>query len=256
MPLRRSRLVLSALIVGTMAPDLEYFVRLSPGGGWGHTIVGALGLSLPLGFAVLWLFHRFAKAPVVALLPDAFERRLATSLQPFPFLGLRRVMWIVLSLLVGIATHLAWDSFTHSHTWLYHHFGLLHRRVPVPLLHSMHVYTLLQVISDVVGIFIVIVWIRHWYRNTPPGPPPFRTIFTPGQKALVLATMLALSLAGGILRGLVHTRLPLTVANAPTMAGNVVVTVVALLWWQLVAWGMLMGRRIFQPVPEVEPLPH
>jgi|HubBroStandDraft_1064217.scaffolds.fasta_scaffold451974_2 hypothetical protein len=47
LPFRRLHLVWSGLVIGTFAPDLEYFVRFSPNDGYGHTLVGALVLSLP-----------------------------------------------------------------------------------------------------------------------------------------------------------------------------------------------------------------
>jgi len=256
LPMRRSRLILSAVIVGAMAPDLEYFVRLAPGGGWGHTIAGAFGLSLPLGLAVLWLFHRFAKAPILALLPVSLQCRVGSAaLRPFPFHGLRRFLWIVLSLLAGIATHLAWDSFTHRRTWLYLHWNLLREHVPLPLLHRMHVYTFLQLISSIAGLAIVLYWIVDWYRNTPPSRRPLRTIISPAQKTLIVTLMIAISVAGGVLRGLMRTGFlhKHRMAYAVTFAGDAVVTMGALLWWQLVAWGVLMGRGIIRPVSESEP---
>ncbi|MGA9783742.1 MAG: DUF4184 family protein [Terracidiphilus sp.] len=253
MPLRRSRLILSALIVGTMAPDFEYFVRLRPGGGWGHTIPGAFGLSLPLGLAVLWLFHSFAKAPAVALLPQGVQRRLGRSLLPFRFLGMRRFLMILLSLLVGIATHLAWDSFTHSRGWFYHHFGLLHRHVVLPWLHRMSVYTFLQIFSSVAGVLILWLWLRSWYRATPPGPLPLLNGLPRSQKTLVRAAILALTVGGGVLRGYLNTGIPHNRYKIDDFIGSAVVAIGALLWWQLVAWGALMRVGATRSAPQSEP---
>ncbi len=252
MPLRRSRLIFSALLVGTMAPDFEYFVRLRPGGGWGHTIPGAFGLSLPLGLAVLWLFHTYAKAPIVALLPDGVQRRLGPALQPFRFLGLRRFLLIVLSLLVGIATHLLWDSFTHPRNWVYHHFRLLHRQIMVPGFHLMQVYSFLQIVSSVAGVLILCLWIGSWYRATQPAPQPLHTALLPAQKMLVLTVILAVSIAGGVLRGLLRTGMPHRRYLMDPLAADAVVTAGALLWWQLVAWGVLIRAGLVKRTPESE----
>jgi len=62
---------------------------------------------------VLWLFHTFVKLPVARLLPDAIQRRLTCRLGEFGFGGAARFALIVGSILLGIATHLVWDSFTH-----------------------------------------------------------------------------------------------------------------------------------------------
>src|SRR5579859_6852423 len=100
LPFRRSRLVLSALIVGTLAPDFEYFLRFAPGGGWGHTFAGAFLLSLPLALAVLWMFHAVVKAPLMQLFPDALRQRIPAK--PFRFGRPSRFLLIGVSALVGI----------------------------------------------------------------------------------------------------------------------------------------------------------
>jgi hypothetical protein len=136
---------------------------------------------------------------------------------------------------------------------LYLHWNLLHEHVPLPLLHRMHVYTFLQLVSSIAGLVIVFCWILDWYRNTAPGPQPLRAPISPGQKTLVATVMIAISIAGGVLRGLMRTGLPNRSGNALPFAGDAVVTMGALLWWQLVAWGVLMGRGIVRPVSESEP---
>src|ERR1700733_2396374 len=94
LPLRRMNLVPSALVVGTFAPDLEYFARLSPGDGYGHTWPGTFLLTLPLALLTLWIFHVFVKQPVVAILPEGFQRRLAPYLGRFRFGRVARFGWI------------------------------------------------------------------------------------------------------------------------------------------------------------------
>ncbi|WP_324676105.1 DUF4184 family protein [Hymenobacter sp. GOD-10R] len=114
--LRRTRRWLSAsgLIVGSMAPDLEYFFRLRPGGGVGHTLLGVLWLDLPLSLLIIGLFHGIVKKPLIFSLPDSFRLRLEWfAKQPWPL----RNLWsprLLLGILVGCASHLVWDTFTHQ----------------------------------------------------------------------------------------------------------------------------------------------
>ena len=115
LPLRRTGLVWSALVIGTFAPDLEYFIILSPENRYGHTLTGAILLSLPLALTTLWLFHRFVKAPLIELLPERLRGRLDNNRSEFHFLGPARFLWIVVSILLGIATHVLWD-FSHTQT--------------------------------------------------------------------------------------------------------------------------------------------
>lgn len=250
--MRRSRLVFSAVIAGTMAPDFEYFVRLSPGGGWGHTIPGAFCLSLPLGLIVLWLFHRFVRLPIVALLPKSVECRLGPHLQPFRFRG--RFLLIVASMLAGIATHIVWDSITHSHMWLYHHWNFLHVYVQIPLLGRIRMYKFLQYVSSVAGLLFLALWFLLWYRKTPPGPQPLQATFSPSQKVLIVSAMLTLSAAGGVLRASAHRGIPHSMAFIAEFAGDLIVTFFALLWWQLVSWGVLLRSRVTSLAAPAEPI--
>ena len=148
LPLRGKRLVPSALIVGTMAPDFEYFLRFSPGGGFGHTFAGAFLLSLPLALLVLWIFHAIVKAPLIRLFPEGIRMRLGAQMGRFSFGGMKRFLLIVISLLIGIATHIVWDSFTHQYTWLSDHWPLLRQTVHLPVLGWLPLYKILQYISN------------------------------------------------------------------------------------------------------------
>jgi hypothetical protein len=79
-PLARSsteRFALSALVVGSMAPDFEYPLRWRAEGHLGHTFPGLIVFCLPLGLVALALFHGLVKRPVVLLLPRALRARLS-----------------------------------------------------------------------------------------------------------------------------------------------------------------------------------
>ncbi len=52
-PLRRFGLVLSALVVGSMAPDFPYFLPGLPQDKFGHTLAGVFWFCVPAGLAVL-----------------------------------------------------------------------------------------------------------------------------------------------------------------------------------------------------------
>lgn len=57
-PLRWYGFVLSALIIGSMAPDFEYFIRFSTTRTISHTIPGVFTFCLPAGFIVFLLYHK------------------------------------------------------------------------------------------------------------------------------------------------------------------------------------------------------
>jgi len=103
---------LSALVIGSMAPDLAFFVPLDATRGQTHGPAGLLLFCLPAGGMTYLLFHLLLKAPLLGLLGQRLQEQLAgPAARP-----LARWSAVLVSLLCGAATHLVWDSFTHPGT--------------------------------------------------------------------------------------------------------------------------------------------
>lgn len=62
----------TALILGSMAPDFEYFLHFRPYGVIGHTWLGFLYLNLPLVFLLAYIYHYILKKPFITHLPKPF----------------------------------------------------------------------------------------------------------------------------------------------------------------------------------------
>ena len=87
-PFRRTRLVLSAVVTGSFAPDFEYFLRLAPGGKLGHTLRGAFLFTLPLAFVAYWIYQRIVKGALISLLPGSVQSRLTEEdIPPYCFVA-------------------------------------------------------------------------------------------------------------------------------------------------------------------------
>ncbi|MBV7434699.1 DUF4184 family protein [Cardiobacteriaceae bacterium TAE3-ERU3] len=120
LPLYRCRsLSFSGLVVGAMAPDLEYFIKLRLQGELGHSFWGLWYFDIPLGLLVLWLFQRVIRDSMLRHLPSCLQQRFAYCYrQPW-----RHTSWLMLvfSIWLGAVTHVIWDSFTHvgrTSVWL------------------------------------------------------------------------------------------------------------------------------------------
>ena len=243
LPFRRLPLVTSALVVGTFAPDFEYFLRLAPNDRFGHTLLGILVLTLPLALLVLWLFHAFVKRPVVTLLPESIQRRLTNHLDEFRFRGAARFALIVGSILVGIATHLVWDSFTHRDTWLYDRWPFLSQELNVPLLGPIQFYKAFQHGSTIIGLAVLSIWLIVWYRDTAPsgqllkGSVSWKRKMAAGAVVAIVTTLLATT------RAVESTGVPTDRHSATRFVGVAVVTAIALLWWLLVVYGVFWSRN-------------
>src|SRR6185295_14226025 len=91
----------TALVIGSMAPDFEYFIRGQPFSTISHTLVGQVVFCLPLTFLVGWL--------VRDLLGPLLGRFRPTT----PILSVRYLACA----LAGSLSHVAWDGFTHGDGW-------------------------------------------------------------------------------------------------------------------------------------------
>jgi hypothetical protein len=246
---RRLRLVPSALVIGTFAPDFEYFLRVTHGGRFGHTLVGSIVFTLPVALLVLWIFHTFVKVPVAMLLPDAIQRRLAHHLYEFRFGGAARFLLIGGSVQLGIETHLLWDSFTHAHTWLYNHWAFLRQPVLLPIVGQIPCYKIFQHGSTIVGIGILATWFMHWYRTSEPVTRPLGKSLSPTRKIAIVAVLTILAFVGAIALAVAEFGIPTSHALFKQFVGQAVVTVIALGWWLLVAYGLLSpgAKRLTEP---------
>jgi hypothetical protein len=151
-----ARAVPSALAIGAMIPDAWYIVPLLERE-HGHDLPGALLFCIPAGLLAYMAFHLIFKQPLLALAPRWLAQRLAAWTAP----RLPRAPWhrVLLCLLAGIATHLAWDAFTHAG-----HFPILDARLAGgPYLHQV-----LQHGSTLLGTAFLAVWAWRKLRATQP----------------------------------------------------------------------------------------
>ncbi|WP_290052796.1 DUF4184 family protein [Amycolatopsis solani] len=184
LPLARRPLVTSALVAGSVAPDVFWFVPRLPGIGLTktHEFASVLWLDPLLALAILAVFHVLLKQPLLALAPKPLAERL-----PRQSFGWKRPGWIALSLVLGAATHVGWDAFTHESD------GFPFLRIP--LVTGVDVGRLIQLVSTIAGAGILAWWLRNWYRTAPAGPAPER----PRHRTPVLAFLAAGALAGVVL---------------------------------------------------------
>jgi hypothetical protein len=167
-PLRRLGLVLSALILGSMMPDFEFFLRLSDGKSIGHTIGGIFLFDIPVGLIVLIVFHRLIKFPVLSLLSHSVQSRLYRTASSFTFFPFKRFCLIIVSLLIGTVTHIFCDAFTHADGWFVEKIAFLSAPVFSLPQGTVRIYFLLQYVGSAIGALILVYWYLKWYYNENP----------------------------------------------------------------------------------------
>ncbi|MBI9113689.1 DUF4184 family protein [Sanguibacter sp. YZGR15] len=173
LPLMRGPLVPTALVAGALAPDLPYFLRalripVSAQAWWEpflnatttHAWPGAVTVAMPLAL-VLYIALAACVRPARWALPATSE---ATREAP----TLLWVVWVVLSLALGVLTHVAWDSFTHSDGWFVENVAALRTDV----VGSLTWARLLQHLSTALGLVVLVAFAwRHrgeWLVSSDP----------------------------------------------------------------------------------------
>ena len=239
LPFRRTRLIMSALVVGCFAPDLAYFLPFGQHDRFGHTLPGIFELDLPLSLAVLWLFQRYARKPLTACLPQGARERLDRSPRALPVNPFSRFAMTVFSILVGTATHIFWDAFTHPGNWVSDHLHFLNTTVSILLFGARPWYAILEYLSSALGIVIILLWYIHWYRNTPPVHSKQNRL-TKDRIAIacffLIAAVFALIRAAG-------SGVPHGVSGSQRFMADVAITGIAVFWIEIVLYGIVQNLR-------------
>lgn len=188
-------LSLPALVVGSLVPDLGYFfgpLRLDE---LSHQLRGSVLFCLPLGLLALALIYGL-RSYALGKLPKAYQPGVLQL--PWPPLGSPGV--IVVSLLLGIWTHLFLDSFTHKDDWLVERLPMLQMSLGLVAGHNVRVCTVLWYACSFVGIALVFVALRNWQQASFPTPAADSTKARWLGAILVAAAVLPIELVHHLLR--------------------------------------------------------
>ncbi len=158
LPLRRLGLPMTALVAGSMAPDVPLFLGRT--GTYGiYSLVGVATVDVALTLVAVWLWFAVARDALVDLSPDAVRSRLA----PHVVLTSRQWVLAVPAALMGALTHVLWDAFTHPHRWGVAQFAWLQSDQA-----GLAGYKWAQYLSGALGLAIVCLAAVAYLRALPP----------------------------------------------------------------------------------------
>jgi hypothetical protein len=192
---------MSALVIGSMAPDFSYFIPLNIDRDFSHSMRGIIGFGLPAGLIMYLLYHLLMKQPLVALLPAPHAGKAAsvfslTPLWPRLFIGI-----VAINILIGACTHVAWDSFTHQADVMVLAIPALQQKLFDLGSYPIHVYKLLQHSSTSLGLLVIGAYLWRKWRVATESPPAFQPLPL-GLRLFVLCLLVLLPLGLGLYQGL------------------------------------------------------
>lgn len=159
LPLLRSRYFsATGLIIGSISPDFEYFIKMSVDDAHSHTVAGLIYFDLPVSFLLAWIFHNVVKKNLISNLPVYFQRR-SQHLLEHDFAKYIRTnpRTFIVSALIGAASHLLWDSFTHNDTFITNNSFYRETFIPFEGVNYPLFYAL-QHISTAIGLMVIVVY--------------------------------------------------------------------------------------------------
>lgn len=147
---------LTALVIGSIVPDFEYFMRMRVYSIYSHTWAGLFWFDLPLAIILTFVFHLVVRDRLIEALPHFLKSGLSTfhQFQWTPYFKKNFVV-VIISSIIGAATHLLWDSFTHQHGQFVQSIGALRQTISVAG-NTIPVYKILQHTSSILGALIII----------------------------------------------------------------------------------------------------
>lgn len=174
-------------------PDFEFFLRLSSTRVVGHTIPGIVLFCLPVGLIVLFIFHKVIKKPLLSLFPQSHRHRISSIGTEFRFFPLKRLISIIVTLVIGILSHLLFDSLTHENSFFTSHIPILSFSIVKTPFGFLKVYFLLQQILSFIGFLLMVRWYGAWYKNVAHSQL-HPSVLNRNQKRKVLIVMLVVTL--------------------------------------------------------------
>lgn len=165
LPVIRLGLPASALVIGSLVPDLPYYLPTPFTFVETHALPWALARGVLLGLVAFLVWHALLVRPLMWLAPAGLQRRIPYR-GGWPVTSVRELGAACLALAIGVLTHVVWDLFTHVDGLGLHTVPALNTMVGgLPALRWLH-------LISTIGGLAALAWygVRWWSRSTGTDP--------------------------------------------------------------------------------------
>jgi hypothetical protein len=182
--------LLSAAVIGAMAPDFRVFLPWRLGRMETHSGLSLLIFCLPVGVIAYWLFQGLVKTPILEVLPEGAYARWRPFAAPANIRSARQWVLAACGVLGGAVSHLVWDAFTHEGARGVRWFPVLDD--PLIEIGRRHLdgVTVMQDLSSLIGLLAVLGLIAYGLRRGPEPAVPNRLVSRAERRWWILAYLL------------------------------------------------------------------
>lgn len=161
LPMIGGRIPASALVIGTLVPDLPYYFPIPVHPSATHAWHGVVGIDVVFGIALFLLWHLILVPPLLWGAPGALQRRIPDSLRNGGRITRSGDLVLVcLGLVIAGFTHVALDSLTHANMWPVMRIEYL----STPLA-GLALYRWLHLVLSVLGLTLLAWYLARWWRQ-------------------------------------------------------------------------------------------
>lgn len=164
---------ITGLIIGSIVPDFEYFMRMDTKSSHGHALGGFFYFDFPLCILLCFVFHNLVRNSLIKNLPVGLQKRfIKFSFFEWNAFFLKNWNLVVLSIFIGIGSHFLLDSFTNREGFFANLIPFLKRQFIYngrPLFFYQILYNLLSIL----GLLIIAyaIWKMPVHRRFRPTEP-------------------------------------------------------------------------------------
>jgi len=147
---------LTGLIIGSLTPDFEYFIKMKVESNFSHSIPGIFYFDLPFAIMLTFIFHNIVRDKLFENSPKIIKTR-TINFKNFNWNKYFKLNYLVviISILIGISSHIFWDSFTHRTGYFVTKINYLQKIVEIQDL-DIPIYKILQHVSTILGGLIIV----------------------------------------------------------------------------------------------------
>jgi hypothetical protein len=169
--LSRWRLPFSALVFGTMVPDIAGYYPALLDYHTTHSPLGVITHCMPIGVLLYYVYQAFLKQPFFDLCPVAMTSRMRPWIDHGVKLSPIAICSVFLCVVLGAMTHVFWDSFTHFRGWGVSAYPTLNTVSFEMADRSIRWFTVIQHGSSLLLIPMLagfVIWLRRLPRHDDP----------------------------------------------------------------------------------------